>query len=127
ERLGIRGRYVLSVGVLQPRKNLPRLVEAFARIGRSVPHRLVIVGKWGWAHDDLKEAVRRAGLGQRIQFTGYVADAALPALYNAADLFVYPSLYEGFGLPPLEAMACGTPVLVGDSSSLPAVVGDAGV
>jgi glycosyltransferase involved in cell wall biosynthesis len=127
ERFGIRTPYLLSVGVLQPRKNLPRLVEAFARIARRVPHRLVIVGKWGWAHESLQDAVRRAGLGERICFAGYVADADLPALYCAADIFVYPSLYEGFGLPPLEAMACGTPVVAGATSSLPEVVGDAGV
>jgi glycosyltransferase involved in cell wall biosynthesis len=127
DRLGIHGPFVLSVGVLQPRKNLPRLVAAFARIAGAVPHQLVIVGKWGWAHDELRAAVRAAGLGDRIFFTGYVADADLPVLYNAAEVFVYPSLYEGFGLPPLEAMACGTPVIAGDNSSLPEVVGDAGV
>jgi glycosyltransferase involved in cell wall biosynthesis len=127
ERFGVRRPFVLSVGVLQPRKNLPRLVEAYARIARTVPHSLVIVGKWGWAHDELKAAVQRAGLGDRVFFTGYVADSDLPILYNAADVFAYPSLYEGFGLPPLEAMQCGTPVLTADNSSLPEVVGDAGI
>jgi glycosyltransferase involved in cell wall biosynthesis len=125
ERFGVRGAYVLAVGVLQPRKNLPRLVRAFARIAHQVPHRLLLVGKEGWAAEELRGALAGPKLEGRVQFTGYVPDADLPALYAAADLFVYPSLYEGFGLPPLEAMACGTPVLTASSSSLPEVVGDA--
>ena len=119
--------FILAVGVLQPRKNLARLVEAFAAVARSIPHQLVLVGKEGWAHDELQATIARAGLGSRIVFTGYVPDADLPGFYNAADVFVYPSLYEGFGLPPLEAMQCGTPVIAGDTSSLPEVVGDAGI
>lgn len=126
-RFGLKTPFILSVGVLQPRKNLTRLVQAFASIARQIPHSLVLVGKWGWAHDQLRQALKRASLGDRIAFTGYVADADLPVLYNAAELFVYPSLYEGFGLPPLEAMACGTPVIAGRESSLPEVVGTAGV
>jgi glycosyltransferase involved in cell wall biosynthesis len=127
DRFGVKAPFILAVGVLQPRKNLARLVEAFAAIAREVPHRLVLVGKEGWAYDDLQAAIARAGLGSRIVFTGYVPDADLPGFYNAADVFVYPSLYEGFGLPPLEAMQCGTPVIAGDTSSLPEVVGDAGI
>jgi glycosyltransferase involved in cell wall biosynthesis len=126
-RLGLRKPYILSVGVLQPRKNLPRLVRAYGRIAGRVPHRLVLVGKEGWAHEELRRAAAELPRDRAPLFTGYVADADLPALYAAADLFVYPSLYEGFGLPPLEAMACGTPVVVSDRSSLPEVVGDAGV
>jgi glycosyltransferase involved in cell wall biosynthesis len=126
-RFGVRSPYVLSVGVLQPRKNLPRLVRAYSRIAGRVPHRLVLVGKEGWASEELRAAVAEAPAGREPVFTGYVADADLPALYAGADLFVYPSLYEGFGLPPLEAMACGTPVLTSSVSSLPEVVGDAGV
>jgi glycosyltransferase involved in cell wall biosynthesis len=127
KRFGLRDAYVLAVGVIQPRKNLPRLVRAFARIAGAVPHRLILVGKQGWAAGELLDAIERAHLGDRVQFTGYVADADLPVLYAAADLFVYPSLYEGFGLPPLEAMACGTPVLTANTTSLPEVVGDAAV
>jgi glycosyltransferase involved in cell wall biosynthesis len=126
-RLGVPVPYVLSVGVLQPRKNLPRLVRAFNRIAQSVPHRLVLVGKEGWANEELSQAVAEAPPGREPHFTGYVADADLPPLYAGADLFIYPSLYEGFGLPPLEAMACGTPVITSNTSSLPEVVGDAGV
>jgi glycosyltransferase involved in cell wall biosynthesis len=125
ERFGLRGPFVLAVGVLQPRKNLPRLVRAFASVAREVPHTLTLVGKPGWAHEELHRSAAASRLGSRIQFTGYVADADLPFLYNAADLFVYPSLYEGFGIPPLEAMACGTPVVTSNVTSLPEVVGDA--
>jgi glycosyltransferase involved in cell wall biosynthesis len=125
ERFGLRGPFVLAVGVLQPRKNLPRLIRAFGRIAREVPHTLALVGKPGWAHEELQRAAAASGLGSRLRFTGYVPDADLPVLYNAADLFAYPSLYEGFGLPPLEAMACGTPVVTSDVTSLPEVVGEA--
>jgi glycosyltransferase involved in cell wall biosynthesis len=125
ERFNLRHPYILSVGVLQPRKNLPRLVEAYTRIAREVPQHLVLVGKEGWAFEALRKRVARSGVTSRIHFTGYVADADLPPLYAAADLFVYPSLYEGFGLPPLEAMACGTPVVTSNTTSLPEVVGDA--
>jgi len=127
ERFRIRGPYLLSVGVLQPRKNLARLVRAYNGIAREVPHRLVLVGKEGWAGEELRRAIAESPTGKAPLFTGYVPDADLPALYAGADLFVYPSLYEGFGLPPLEAMACGTPVITSNSSSLPEVVGEAGV
>jgi glycosyltransferase involved in cell wall biosynthesis len=126
-RLGAPVPYLLSVGVLQPRKNLPRLVRAYNRIANRVPHRLVLVGKEGWAPEDLKKAVSETPVGKEVLFTGYVADADLPALYAGADLFVYPSLYEGFGLPVLEAMACGAPVVTSNVSSLPEVAGDAGI
>jgi glycosyltransferase involved in cell wall biosynthesis len=126
-RLDVPTPYVLSVGVLQPRKNLPRLVRAYGRIADEVPHHLVLVGKEGWAGEELASAVAALPRDKRPVFTGYVADADLPALYAGADLFAYPSLYEGFGLPPLEAMACGTPVITSNRSSLPEVVGEAGV
>lgn len=126
-RLRVPSPYLLSVGVLQPRKNLPRLVRAYNRIATRIPHRLVVVGKEGWAGEELQAAIAEAPPGREPLFTGYVADADLPALYAGADLFLYPSLYEGFGLPPLEAMACGTAVITSNTSSLPEVVGDAGV
>ena len=126
-RLRVPSPYLLSVGVLQPRKNLPRLVRAYNQIAARIPHRLVLVGKEGWAGEALQQAIAEAPPGREPLFTGYVADADLPALYAGADLFVYPSLYEGFGLPPLEAMACGTAVITSNTSSLPEVVGDAGV
>ena len=127
--------FILSLGTLQPRKNYGRLIAAFARVAdvsrwtdsRPVNHNLVIVGKQGWLFDSIKADVARLGVRTRVIFPGYADDQDLPALYRAADLFVFPSLYEGFGLPPLEALACGTPVITSNVSSLPEVVGDAGL
>jgi glycosyltransferase involved in cell wall biosynthesis len=125
---GLAERYVLSVCTLQPRKNLPRLIEAFAAVASEVPDvQLVLVGRSLWRGSEVPRAVARAGVESRVRFTGYVPDADLPALYTGAATFCYPSLYEGFGLPPLEAMACGTPVVTSNTSSLPEVVGDAAV
>ena len=130
---GLAGRYslpepyLLCVGVLHPRKNLARLVRAYNRIALDIPHRLVIVGKEGWASKDLQQAAAACPPDRAPVFTGYVPDADLPLLYSAADAFLYPSLYEGFGLPPLEAMACGTPVIASSASCIPEVVGDAGI
>ena len=94
---------------------------------RGMPYKLVITGKKGWKYKEIFETIDKLNIRDDVVFTGYVQDEDLPALYNAADLFVYPSLYEGFGLPPLEAMACGTPVITSNTSSLPEVVGDAGI
>ena len=133
EKYGLRGKpYILSVGVLQPRKNLPLLLDAFAlaKLGpHAIPHLLVVVGKRGWKNEDLDThlAALPPEVADQVVFTGYVPDEDLPTLYGGADVFCYPSLYEGFGLPPLEAMACGCPVLVSRISSLPEVVGDAGI
>ncbi|HHS97987.1 MAG TPA: glycosyltransferase family 1 protein [Chloroflexi bacterium] len=118
--------YILSVGTLQPRKNFVRLIRAFARL-RSAPlrlaPRLLIAGGRGWLYEEvLEEAERR---GDRVRLLGFVDDADLPALYRNARLFVFPSFYEGFGLPVLEAMACGVPVVCSSASSLPEVAGDA--
>lgn len=119
-------KFVLFVGTLEPRKNIPNLIKAFAMLKRT-DYQLVIAGKKGWKYADIFKLVEDRGLNDRIRFIGYIGDEELPELYSAADLFVYPSLYEGFGLPPLEAMACGTPVIVSNRSSLPEVVGDAGI
>ncbi len=127
-RYGIRRPYILYVGTLEPRKNLPRLLEAYAWLRRwSARWRMVIVGARKWKSSPIFDAVRRLDLQPYVHFTGYVADEHLPALYAGADLFVFPSLYEGFGLPALEAMACSTPVVTSNTSSLPEVVGDAAV
>lgn len=129
QRYGIGGHYVLYVGTLEPRKNISRLIEAFASLKKQggMQHKLVIAGKKGWFYNDIFQTVTRRGVDNEVVFTGYVPDRDLPLLISGADLFVYPSLYEGFGLPPLEAMACGIPVITSDSSSLPEVVGNAGI
>lgn len=119
-------KFILFVGTIEPRKNLNVLARAFHELdlpGMS----LVIAGGRGWLYDGLFEEIRRLNLGDRVLFTGYVPDEDLPGLYSCASVFVYPSVYEGFGFPPLEAMACGTPVITGNRSSLPEIVGDAGI
>jgi glycosyltransferase involved in cell wall biosynthesis len=125
-RYGVSGAYLLYLGTLQPRKNLVRLVEAFARLPSPASgYQLVLAGKRGWLYDDLFARVGSLGLSDRVLFPGYVADEDKAALISGATALVYPSLYEGFGLPVLEAMACGTPVLTSNVSSLPEVAGDA--
>ena len=119
--------YILSVGTVQPRKNYKMLIQAFQPIAASFPHRLIIGGGKGWLDDEMLAEVNKQGLDGRVHFTGFVADADLPALYSGADLFVFPSLYEGFGLPLLEAMGCGTAVISSNASSLPEVAGQAAV
>lgn len=126
ERYGIRQPYILYVGGLNARKNIGRLLEAFARVQPSHPDlALVIAGERQWQTGEIDHVYRRLDLARLVHFTGYVDDADLPALYSGATGFIFPSLYEGFGLPPLEAMACGTPVITSNVSSLPEVVGDA--
>ncbi|MGI6459200.1 MAG: glycosyltransferase family 4 protein [Candidatus Hydrogenedentales bacterium] len=118
--------YVLYVGALQPRKNLNRLLEAFAAVRREgLPHRLAMVGQEAWMARPLRETIRRLRLEDAIVFTGYVLDADLPALYRGAAGFAYVSIYEGFGIPVAEALACGTPVLTSNSGALAEVAGDA--
>jgi glycosyltransferase involved in cell wall biosynthesis len=126
---GIRGDYVLYVGTLQPRKNLGRLLEAYATVRKQAKRGeapcLVFAGRKGWLYEHITQQVERLGLETEVIFPGYVPQDDLPALLSGARLFVYPSLYEGFGLPVLEAMACGTPVLCSNVASLPEVAGDA--
>jgi len=122
--------YLLSVSTIQPRKNYVRLIEAFARLTSNfqLPTftlQLVIAGGRGWMYDEVYHAVEQLNLRERVLFPNFVADDDLPALYAGATLFVYPSLYEGFGLPIAEAMACGAPVVSSNASSLPEVAGDA--
>jgi glycosyltransferase involved in cell wall biosynthesis len=116
------------VGTLEPRKNVVRLVEAFAALkARGLPHKLVLAGGKGWLYEPIFAAIERLGLRGDVILPGFVSRQELPLWYNGAALFAYPSLYEGFGLGPLEAMACGTPVVVSNRASLPEVVGDAGL
>jgi glycosyltransferase involved in cell wall biosynthesis len=128
KRYNLPPRFILGLGTLQPRKNFTRLIEAYSSLVTRHPSlRLVIAGGKGWLYDEIFATVERLGLEEKVAFPGFVTDQDLPALYNLADLFVFPSLYEGFGLPPLEALACGTPVVTSDASSLPEVVGEAGL
>jgi glycosyltransferase involved in cell wall biosynthesis len=121
---GLPEKFLLFVGTHEPRKNLPRLVEAFTRIAHEIPHYLVLAGRPGWKGTPLRRALARSEFRERIIMPGFISREELPALLTAADGFVWPSLYEGFGLPPLEAMACGTPVLTSNAAALPEVVGD---
>lgn len=119
--------FILAVGTLEPRKNLPTLLRAFAKIKDEIDHELVLVGPEGWLTGELKATLDELSLGDRVRLTGWVSDEELGGWYSAADLFAYPSWYEGFGLPSVEAMHCGAPVLASNTSSFPEVVGDAGV
>ena len=127
EKLGLHQPYVLFVGTIEPRKNLDRLIRAFslAACRSGLPHDLVIAGGRGWKDVAIQAALEASPVKGRIRFTGYVDDADMPALYAGADLFVFASLDEGFGLPPLEAMACGTAVVASRAGSLPEVLGEA--
>jgi O-antigen biosynthesis alpha-1,3-rhamnosyltransferase len=124
----MHGGYLLTVGTIEPRKNLTHALEAYADLPAEVRERypLVVAGAQGWRASAMVIRLRQLAERGQIRFLGHVSAAALPDLYAGAALFVFPSLYEGFGLPPLEAMASGTPVLVSDRASLPEVVGDAG-
>jgi glycosyltransferase involved in cell wall biosynthesis len=118
-RYHLPGRFFLFVGAIEPRKNLHRLIDAFAIARRhGIRHQLLCVGPYGWSSRDVYAHVDRLGLRDVVRFTGYVPVNDLPVIYNLASVFVFPSLYEGFGLPVVEAMACGTPVVTSNSSSL---------
>ena len=129
QKYHIEGPYLLNVGTINPRKNLEFLVQVFAEAKKThhLPHRLVLTGKKGWHYDALFRLVKDLKLTEDVLFTGYVGDTDKPALYHGADLFLFPSIYEGFGLPPLEAMSFGTPVISSNTSSLPEVIGDGGI
>jgi glycosyltransferase involved in cell wall biosynthesis len=129
-RFTIHAPFLLYVGDLQPRKNQIGLIRAFARLVKAYPqlkHNLVLAGQGTWFAGRVHEAARESGVEDRIQFTGFVSDADLLQLYNACDLFVFPSFYEGFGLPALEAMACGRAVTCSNTTALPEVVDGAAI
>jgi glycosyltransferase involved in cell wall biosynthesis len=121
--------FMLTVGTLEPRKNLIALLEAYSVLKnrRGFDHKLVVAGSKGWLYEGIYQRAEELSLTQDVVFLGFVPEEHLPALYSLADVLAFPSIYEGFGLPPLEAMACGTPVVTSDSSSLPEVVGDTGL
>jgi glycosyltransferase involved in cell wall biosynthesis len=128
-KYGLPQGYILYVGTIQPRKNIDTLFEAFYRlkqVRKDMP-KLVIVGRKGWLYDKLFARFAELGLTDEVIFTGFVPDEDLPYIYDGARLFAYLSFFEGFGLPPLEAMACGIPVVTSNTTSLPEVVGDAGI
>ena len=131
DRYKIGGDYVLAVGSIQPRKNLARLIHAYSLLRRERARaklpQLVLVGKLAWLYGETLRSIREQGIEALTVLTGYVPEADLPALYTGALAFVYPSYFEGFGLPPLEAMQCGAAVVAGNRTSLPEVVGDAGL
>jgi glycosyltransferase involved in cell wall biosynthesis len=127
ERYATGERFILCVSNLEPRKNLKTLMAAYVKLRQAgaMQHKLVLVGRKAWLSDDIFAAARASGYADDLVFTGYVPEEDLVALYNAADLLVYPSIVEAFGLPPLEAMACGTPVITSNAAALPEVVGHA--
>jgi len=129
DKYSIGFKYFLFLGTLEPRKNIVRLIEAFIKLKQegSIEHRLVITGRKGWLYKEILEKIQKSPFSQDIIFTDFVNDEDLPFLYSGAEIFIYPSLYEGFGLPVLEAMACGTPVIASNLSSLPEVAGEAGI
>jgi glycosyltransferase involved in cell wall biosynthesis len=129
DKYNINGDYILYVGRLEPRKNLPRLIRAFYNVkkGEGISHKLVIVGMKYFRQEEIYDTIKKLNLRGEVVFTGRVEDDELSDFYQGATLFVYPAIAEGFGIPPLEAMASGTPVITSNTSSLPEVVGDAGV
>ena len=127
-KYGIKGQYILYTGTLEPRKNIVGILEGYSALPKNIlsSYTLVLAGGKGWLDEEIEEKLTELKELNIIR-TGYVADEDLPALYSGATVFVYPSFYEGFGMPPLEAMACGTPVITSNNSSLPEVVGEAGI
>lgn len=129
QRFGLLRPFILGVSTLEPRKNFLGLIEAYARLieRRHLPHELLIVGRRGWLYEPIFRRVKELGLGERVRFPGFVADDDLPVIYSLADCFAYPSFYEGFGIPILEAMSCGVPVVASKASSVPEVAGPAAI
>ena len=125
EKYDLPRRFLLFLGTLEPRKNLPGLLEAFLQVADTVPYSLVISGAIGWKTEELFDKLKKPGVKDRVQLTGFVDRKDIPVLLSLAEVFIYPSLYEGFGLPVLEAMACGTPVITSNISSMPEIAGDA--
>lgn len=129
EKYGLPDKFLLYLGTIEPRKNINTIIRAFHQftgLDRE-GYKLVVAGKKGWMFDEVFNLVKRLGIEDKVIFPGYIPEEDKPYIYAGATAFVFPSLYEGFGMPPLEAMACGVPVITSNSSSLPEVVGDAGI
>ena len=124
-KYGITNKYILFVGNIEPKKNLVRLLKAYYEVvcTKNITHQLVIAGKKAWKYKEVFRTVHSLKLQNKVIFTGYFPEKDLPALYSMADLFVFPSIYEGFGIPPLEAMACEIPVLASNTGALPEITG----
>ncbi len=120
-------KFIMFLGTIEPRKNLIGLLKAYSKIHKKISHKLVIVGGKGWKYSNIFETIETLQIKSDVIFTGFIPTEDLPAIYNAADIFVYPSIYEGFGIPLLESMASGTPVITSNISSMPEVVGEAGL
>lgn len=127
EALGLPGKFILFVGTIEPKKNVDMLVRAFfaAKVNRQLPHKLVLAGRLGWRYKPVLKTIKELGIEDDVVMPGHVPQECLPALYSAADMFVFPSLIEGFGIPPLEAMACGTPAIVSKDPALRETAGGA--
>ena len=129
-RYGLPEQYILCLGNLEPRKNIERLLQAYAKLLKNqslLEYKLVLVGGKGWKYENIFKQIEQLGLSDQVVSTGYVAEEDKAAIYQMAKLFVYPSLYEGFGMPIAEAMAAGVPVITSNVSSMPEVAGDAGI
>ena len=130
DKYGINKNYFLFVGMIEPRKNILSILKAFIELDDELDEDLVIVGKKGWYYREIEEFmenIKNKRLKNRIIFTGFVSEKELVSIYKNAEIFIYPSFYEGFGIPPLEAMVCGVPVITSNTSSIPEVVGDAAI
>lgn len=128
QQKGLPPQFILHIGTLQPRKNIPVLLQAFAQLRQRTPHRyaeckLILVGGKGWFYEEIFAQVQQLDLATHVHFAGYVPDEELPWWYNSSHLLVFPSIYEGFGLPIIQAMACGTPVIAANTSAIPEVAG----
>jgi glycosyltransferase involved in cell wall biosynthesis len=130
EKYNLPSKYLFSLGTVEPRKNLKLLIDAFINLrqeNKVNDYKLVLSGRLGWKYDELLQRVKVNNLEKEIIFTGFIDDDDLPFVYSCAECFIFPSLYEGFGIPPLESMATGSPVIVANNSSLPEIVADAGI
>ncbi|MBR1738225.1 MAG: glycosyltransferase family 4 protein [Firmicutes bacterium] len=129
KKYGIEGEYLLYLGMLEPRKNINGIIEGYIRLCKRMEDapKLVLAGGKGWLYESIFEKVKENNLEDKVIFTGYVDGEDIAAMMSAAKVFVFPSIYEGFGIPPLEAMACGTPVITSNNTSLPEVMGDCGI